>query len=70
MRKLPRHPQRQRTPAAAEFEDRLPVGEVGMLDALAQRWRQRVGRQPLPAEGGRLGRDDVVIRAGRLALNL
>ena len=37
MRKLPRHPQRQRAPAAAEFEDRLAVGELGMLDGLAQR---------------------------------
>jgi hypothetical protein len=46
MRKLPRHPQRQRTPAAAEFEDRLPAGQVGMLDGLAQRRWQRVGRQP------------------------
>src|SRR6267142_1481214 len=27
--KLPRHPQRQRTPAAAEFENRLPSGKVG-----------------------------------------
>jgi hypothetical protein len=69
MRKLPRHPQRQRTPAAAEFEDQLRVGQVGMLDALAQRWRQRLGRQPLPAEGGRLDRNEV-IRAGRLALSL
>jgi hypothetical protein len=69
MRKLPRHPQRQQTPAAAEFEDRLPVGQVGMLDGLAQRRWQRVGRQPLPAEGGRLGRDEL-IRAGRLALSL
>ena len=37
MRKLPRHPQRQRAPAAAEFEDRLAVGEIGVLDGLAQR---------------------------------
>ena len=37
VRKSPRHPQRQRTPAAAEFEDRLAVGQFRMLDGLAQR---------------------------------
>jgi hypothetical protein len=37
MRELPRHEQRQRAPAAAEFEDRLPVGEIGMVFGLAQR---------------------------------
>ena len=45
-----------------------PVGQVGMLDGLAQRRWQRVGRQPLPAEGGWLGCDEP-IRAGRLALS-
>ena len=36
--KLPRHPQRQRTPATAKFEDRLPIGKVSVRDGLAQRF--------------------------------
>jgi hypothetical protein len=38
MRELPRHPERQRTPAAAELQDRLAVGEIGMRDGLTQRF--------------------------------
>jgi len=36
--KLPRHPQRQRAPAAAKFEDRLSTGNVSVRDGLAQRF--------------------------------
>src|SRR5215510_14345827 len=56
MRKLPRHPQRQRAPAAAELEDRLAVGKLGMLRGLAQRLFFRFLKS-----GGRL-----LVEAGRV----
>ena len=38
IRKLPRQPQRQRTPAAAKFKDRLAIGQIGVLNGLTQRF--------------------------------
>ncbi len=56
VRKLPRREQRQRAPAAAEFEDILPVRELGMLDGLAQRLLLGLlqGRVVVPVEAGRV----------------
>jgi hypothetical protein len=52
IRELPRHPQRQRPPAATEFEDRLSAGQIGVLDGLAQRFLLGFlqGRGCLPVE--------------------
>ena len=47
-RQGPRHPQRQRTPAAAQFQDRLAVGQLGMGGRLRQR-RVLRGAQALMA---------------------
>lgn len=56
VRKLPRHPQRQRAPAAAELKDGLTVGKTGMLDGLAQRLLLGL------LQGGRIG----LVEAGRV----